>query len=173
MRKSIINIIILAVSIINVVLCGILVFAIVPAMTSTNKMVSAISKLIDLEYEGNIPSGDGQGTIPIKNISVYDITGDPLTITLKTGADGKTHYVNLKVSLSLNTKHKDYKTYSAALATQEALVKNKVIEVVGRYTLDEMRGYTNVVQNAILEELQKLYNSDFIVGVSFGELTFS
>lgn len=171
MRKSIINIIILAVSIVNVVLCGILVFAIVPAMTSTNKMVTGICKLIDLELEGKELDENG-GRIPIEQIEVYDIA-DELTIMLEKGADGKNHYALVQVSLSLNKGHEDYAKYKETLAGQESLIKNKIIEVVSSYTMEQASGYTNVVSESILKELQDMYQSDFIINVTFRGLTFS
>ncbi len=171
MRKSIINIIILAVSIVNVVLCGILVFAIVPAMTSTNKMVTSICKLIDLELEGKELDENG-GRIPIEQIEVYDIA-DELTINLQKGADGKNHYALVKVTLSLNTGHEDYEKYKETLAGQESLIKNKIIEVISSYTMEQASGYTNVVSESILKELQDMYQSDFIINVTFRGLTFS
>ncbi len=171
MRKSIINIIILAVSIVNVVLCGILVFAIVPTMSSTNKMVTSICKLIDLEIEGS-ELGGSDGRVPIDQIAVYDIA-DELTINLQKGADGKNHYALVKVSLSLNTAHEDYGKYKDTLAGQESLIKNKIIEVVSSYTMEQASGYTNVVSESILKELQDMYQSDFIINVTFRGLTFS
>lgn len=171
MRKSIINIIILAVCIINVVLCGILVFAIVPAMTSTNKMVTSICKLIDLELEGKELEENGDA-VPIDKIVVHDIA-DEMTITLKGGSDNKTHYVIVKVSIIMNSAHKDYATYSTVLPTQESLIKSKAIEIISNYTLEQAQGYTNVVEEDILKALQEMYKSDFIIGVNFRELTFS
>lgn len=171
MKKSIINIIILAVSIINVVLCGILVFAIVPAMTSTNRMVNSICELIDLELEGQ-KSTEPIDYVPIDKIKLYDID-EQLTITLKKGADSKTHYMILKVSLAMNSAHKDYDKYIEVLPTQESLIKNKIIEIVGKYNLEEARAYTSVIKDEILKALQEMYNSDFIIEISFGELTFS
>lgn len=171
MRKSIINIIILAVSIINVVLCGILVFAIVPAMSSTNKMVNSICKLIDLDLEGK-ELEENEGVIPIDKIVVHDIA-DEMTITLKNGQDGKTHYAIVKVSISMNSAHEDYATYSAVVPTQESLIKNKVIEIISQYTIEEARAYTEVVTNDMLKALQEMYQSDFIIGINFRSLTFS
>lgn len=171
MRKSIINIIILAVSIINVVLCGILVFAIVPAMSSTNKMVNSICKLIDLDIEGSKLEED-DGVIPIDKIVVHDIA-DEMTITLKNGSDNKTHYVIVEVSVLMNSAHEDYATYSTVLPTQESLIKSKVIEIIGKYTLEEAKGYQKVVAEDILKALQEMYQSDFIIDVNFRKLTFS
>ena len=171
MRKSIINIIILAVCIINVVLCGILVFAIVPAMTSTNKLVTSICELIDLELEGK-KLDENNGEVPIDKIVVHDIA-DEMTITLKKGSDGKTHYAIVKVSLSMNSIHEDYPTYSAVLPTQESLIKSKVVEIVSKYTLEQASAYTDVVEDDILDALRAMYKSEFIIDVNFRGLTFS
>ncbi|MBE5949110.1 MAG: flagellar basal body-associated protein FliL [Lachnospiraceae bacterium] len=171
MRKSIINIIILAVCIINVVLCGILVFAIVPAMTSTNRLVTSICELIDLELESNKLDDNG-GEVPIDKIVVHDIA-DEMTITLKKSSDGKTHYAIVKVSISMNSTHEDYATYSTVLPTQESLIKSKVVEIVSKYTLEQASAYTDVVEDDILEALRTMYKSEFIIDVNFRGLTFS
>lgn len=171
MRKSIINIIILAVSIINVVLCGILVFAIVPAMTSTNRLVNSICELIDLELEGKKPEVPDD-YVPIDQIKLYDIN-EQLMVTLKKGADSKTHYMILKVSLAMNSGHKDYEKYIEVIPAQESLIKNKIIEIIGQYNLEEARAYTSVIKSDILKALREMYNSDFIIEISFSELTFS
>lgn len=171
MRKSIINIIILAVCIINVVLCGILVFAIVPAMTSTNKMVTSICKLIDLDLE-NKELEENEGVVPIDKIVVHDIA-DEMTITLKTGSDNKTHYVIVKVSILMNSAHEDYVTYSTVLPTQESLIKSKVIEIISKYTLEQAQGFSDVVKDDILKALQEMYKSEFIIDVNFREFIFS
>ena len=52
MKKGLINIILLVLAITNVILTAIMVFAIVPAMNSTNNLVSKVASAIDLEKEG-------------------------------------------------------------------------------------------------------------------------
>ena len=57
-------------------------------------------------------SGDGteSASIPMDQIVTYKIE-DAMTINLKTGADGETHYVKLTASISMDSKNDGYKTY--------------------------------------------------------------
>ena len=51
MRKNLITVIILAISIINLVFNILLVFVFMPSATKTNKLIKFISEILDLEIE--------------------------------------------------------------------------------------------------------------------------
>ena len=59
-----------------------------------------------------LESGDGteSASIPMDQVKTYKIE-DAMTINLKTGADGETHYVKLTASISMDSKNDGYKTY--------------------------------------------------------------
>lgn len=173
MKKSLINIITLAVSVANMVLMIVLVFAIVPAMKNTNNLVTTICSAISLELEnsnGSISLED----VPISNIAVYDIS-EQLMANLKTGADGKTHYMIFNVTVSMNKASEDYATYGTeeAMLEREGLIRSKIQSIVTQYTKEEAESNVRGMEEEVLASLRKLYNdADFIIDVSFSDYVF-
>ena len=56
MKKSLINIITLSLSIVNLIFMVVIVFAIVPTMNNTNEFIKKISTAVDLELENSFLS---------------------------------------------------------------------------------------------------------------------
>ena len=96
---------------------------------------------------------------------------DAMTINLKTGADGETHYVKLTASISMDSKNDGYKTYGEDMADRETILKDTINSVINTYTMDEFNADRQAVKDAILAELQKQFGSDFIIAVNFSEVT--
>ena len=111
--------------------------------------------------------------VSLKNTALYNIA-DSMTIPLKMGEDEKLHYIVVQVSLSLNKKSKDFKTYGEGdLSGTEAMIQSAIIDVFGQYTVDEARDNQEAVKKAILQRLQAIYDSDFIYNVSFRDIKYS
>lgn len=173
MKKSLINIITLAVSVANMVLMIVLVFAIVPAMKNTNNLVTTICSAISLELENSNGSVSLED-VPISNIAVYDIS-EQLMANLKTGADGKAHYMMFNVTISMNNASEDYATYGTAEAMleREGLIRSKIQSIVTQYTKEEAEVNIRGMEEEVLASLRKLYNdADFIIDVSFSDYVF-
>lgn len=172
MKKNLISVLILALVVANLVLSAILVFTIIPQTKKSNELITKVCSAIDLELTSG--ANENQNTVPIEDIEVYNIA-DSFTINLKEGADGKAHYVILSVGLSMNTKSEAYEKYGAnsgeGLKAKESIIKNDINSIIGSFTLDEFNEDTQAVQDAILEDLQEMFGSDFIVGVSFSSVT--
>ena len=132
-------------------------------------MITKVAGAIDLQLQDQNEGGDT--TIPIDQIEVYDIE-DSLTINLQKGEDGEEHFAVVSISLSLNSKDKDYGTYQPQLSSKESLIKNKIISVVSEYSLDELKGNTEEVQKELLAELQSMFDSKFIVEVAFRDVVY-
>ncbi len=178
MKKNLLGIIILALLVVNTVMTGIMMFTIIPANQKVLALVGDIGAAINLDL-GIASSGDvasAANNVSIADISPYDI-GDQLTIPLRLdpeSGDNSTHYAVVGVTLSLNTKDSDYATYGANMAAQEGLIKDAINKVIGNYTLAEINTMgTEAIQQRILEELQEMYNSKFITGVSFSSWLIS
>lgn len=170
MKKSLINILILALVVTNVVLTAVLVFTIVPTMKKTDNLITKIVSAIDLELEYPL-SGSKETTVSIDKIEVYDIEKQ-LLINLEKGDDGLEHYVVLYATLSLDTSHEDYRNYYESLSTKESLITSEIISIVSGYTIDEARGNMADLKAEILLAVQSLYQSEFIIDVSFRDITF-
>lgn len=169
MKKNLMSVIILALVIVNLVMTAILTMAVLPETKKANELITKVASAIELEQSSGKPQDTS--TVSISDIEVYNLT-DSMTINLKQGADGKTHYAVISASLSLNTANKDYKTYQPTLSTKESLIKNEINNIVSQYTYEEITANQQQVQDAILADLQKLFNSDFIISVGFSSATY-
>lgn len=168
MKKNLMSVLILALVLVNLILTGILTITILPQTKKSNELVNKVCSAIDLELE----SGDGteSASIPMDQIVTYKIE-DVMTINLKTGADGETHYVKLTASISMDSKNDGYKTYGEDMADRETILKDTINSVINTYTMDEFNADRQAVKDAILAELQKQFGSDFIIAVNFSEVT--
>lgn len=172
MKKNLINILTLAVSVANMVLMIILVFAIVPAMNNTNNLVTTICTAIELELKntnGSVTIDD----IPISDVAVYNVS-EQIMANLKNGADGKPHYMMFNVTISMNKADEDYETYGTAEAMleKEGLIKSRILKIVTEYTKEEAQVGISTLENEVLTSLQELYASDFIIDVAFSDYVF-
>jgi flagellar FliL protein len=163
------SIIILALLVVNIVLSAIMMVSVSSASRKTAALVSDISTIVGLEINGLPQSAAASTTPSMADTAVYNIS-DELTIPLKMGEDGKTHYAVGNVSLSMDTTHEDYKTYSETMADREGLIKDVIFDVIGNYTMEEMQSNSKAVKEEILAGVQELFGSEFIYGISFNFL---
>lgn len=169
MKKNLLAVLILALVLSNLILTAILTFSIIPEVKKTDALVNKIANAIDLELKDTTVAVNE--SIPIDQIAVYNIP-DSMTINLKRGADGKDHFAVLSVSLSMNTKNKDYEKYSGTLSEKESLIKNEINNVVSSYTMEEIKENTEAIQEELLKNLQTMFNSDFIIQVVFSGIAY-
>ncbi|MCR5626019.1 MAG: flagellar basal body-associated FliL family protein [Lachnospiraceae bacterium] len=169
MKKNLMTIIILALLLVNTVMTGIAMFSVITTNSAVVDLVKKISLAVDVDMGTASPveSSTGTGTVDISNIETYNIA-DQLTIKLKNDPEEeKDRFAVVGITLSLNTQDPDYATYGD-LSTREGLIKDEINKVIGSYTYSEIQEVpTEVIQEKILENLQALFNSKFICGVSF------
>ena len=173
MKKNLISVVILALMIVNIVLTAIMMFSVTGTSRKTAALVDNIAMALNLELE----AGGGEGiVVPMSDIATYDIS-EKMTIPLKMekdaeGNDGASHFFIASVTLSMNTKDKDYKTYGSdeEMAARESLIKSEINDVVGRYTVDEARNNQDQIRTEILQRIQNMYDSEFIFNVAFSDL---
>lgn len=170
MKKNIFSIIILALVIVNLVLTAIMMFSVVPAAKKTNTLVTQICSVLDLELEAN-KAESGDDSISIDQIATYDIA-DQLTVNLKSGTDGASHYAVFSVTLSMDKENEGYKNYGEQIADKESLIKSEIIDVVSGFTLEEAQSNREALQDALKERLVKMFDSDFIIKVAFRDIVF-
>ncbi len=166
MKKNILTIIIMAVTLINTVLLGVLIFTIVPSANRTTKLVDKVASIIDLELES---PENKNAQVAVSDIMIYDLP-DKLTINLKNDEDGKDHYAMLNVSISMNSKHEDYETLNPKVTEYSNAIEEIVQEEFAKYTRAEVEAKKNVIKEQIIIRIQELFQSDFIISVSFGNL---
>jgi flagellar FliL protein len=164
------SIIILALLVVDIVLSAIMMVSVSSASRKTAALVSDISALVGIEING-LPQSDVASSTPsMADTAVYNIS-DELTIPLKNSeGDDKTHYAVGNVSLSMDSTHEDYATYSETMSDREGLIKDVIFDVIGNYTMEEMQSDSKTVKAELLSRIQELFGSDFIYSVSFNFL---
>lgn len=170
MKKNLLSIAILALLIVNVVLTSVMLFSVNGTMKKSAALIDSISVALKLEMNEGISQAEAQN-IPMEDISVYQIA-EEMMVPLAVGADGKDHFCQVSVSLSMNMKADGFKDYGATVAEKEDLIKGEIVSVISSYTIEEAKADTDAMRRAILERIQRMYDSDFIFNVVFREVYF-
>ncbi|MBQ9928068.1 MAG: flagellar basal body-associated FliL family protein [Lachnospiraceae bacterium] len=162
MKKNLISIIILTLLIINIVLSSITLFSVFGTNKKTAALVTDIAAAVNLDL-GAAQEEEEIVTVSMADVVTYDIA--EMTIPLKKAEDGKEHYALLSITLSMNSKDKDYEVYGD-LTTRESLIKGEINDVVAQYTVDQARENSHVIEEQILERIQLLFDSKFVYDVT-------
>ena len=95
-------------------------------------------------------------------------------MNLKKGEDGKEHYAVMDyVSLSINKASEDYERLQPLLETQNSVIMDIVDSVMSKYTYEEAINNRESLKEELLEEIKKHFgSSDFVIGISLGNLLF-
>ena len=166
MKKNLISIIILALLIVNIVLTAIMMFSVTGTATKTSALLDNITRALNVELTAK---GDaGASAVPISDIATYDIA--EMTIELQQDAEGEQHFFVGSITLSMNTKDKDYKTYGGDMESRESLIKSEITDVISSYTVEDARSNQDTIKSEILERIQTLFNSEFVFNVAFSDI---
>lgn len=171
MKKNLISIAILALLIVNIVLTSIMMISV----TSTNKKTAALVSDIAVAVELDLGTEETAAE-PVSMEKTATHTISDLTIMLKKSTvineegveveSDKDHYALVSVTLSMNTEHEDYATYGADMASREDLIKGVINSVIREYSMEEASADPQAVEDELLEEIQKLFGSDFVYDVT-------
>ena len=170
MKKNLMSVLILALVLVNLVLTAILTITILPQTKKSNELINQVCSAINLELQSGEVTDVSQ--IPVDQLATYSL-GTEFMVNLKDSGDGKQHIAQLSVSIYMDNENNENKTYGteAKHSDQQNLIENEINRTVNEYTIDDMTNNQQGVQDAITKNLQKLYNSDFIVGVGFTKIT--
>jgi flagellar basal body-associated protein FliL len=166
MKKNILTIIIMAITLINTVLLAMLIFVIVPTSNKTNQLVTKVASIVDLEVEDS-----QEGKVSVSDI-VTQKYEEKLTIKLDSSSE-EPHYAILYVSLSMNSKHEDYELLKEKVTENENPVLEIVTEEFGKYSIDNVQDNKEEIRQQVLTRIQELFQSDFIINVSFGNVVYN
>lgn len=168
MKKNLISIVILALLVVNIVLSSITLLSVSGTNRKTAALVTDIAAAINLDLGGQTEEEKQEVNVSMADVVTYDITD--LTVPLKKGEnDEKEHYAMLSVTLSMNSKDKDYKTYGD-LSTRESLIKGEINDAVSQHTADEARENSHAIEEEILQRVQAMFDSQFIYDVTFSSI---
>ena len=165
MRKNLITVIILAISIINLVFNILLVFVFMPSATKTNKLITSISEIIDLEIASE---KEKNGTIDVNQLTAFELEqGNP--INLADDGSGDIHVVQYGLTINLDKTASDYSTTQKNLTDSTALIYDTVRSIVGKYTYTQCTDVAiqEQIKQEILQSLRDTFNTNSIYSVVF------
>ncbi|MBE5884185.1 MAG: flagellar basal body-associated protein FliL [Lachnospiraceae bacterium] len=166
MKKNLLTIVILALLIVNIILTSVMMFSVMGTNKKTAELVTNIATALNLEL--TVPGEVEEEIISLADTQVLNLTG---SLTVPLVMDGGTQkYMMFNVTLSMNTKHEDYETYSATISDYEQLIKSAISDVVSTHTEFECRNDSEGLKAEMLAEVQELFQSDFIYNVSISDV---
>lgn len=173
MKKNLLTVLILALLIVNIVLTSIMMISVTGTNKKTAQLVDNIATVMKLELTTPGSEGEDIEEVSLKDTEVHNL-GSSMTIPLAVGEDGKQAYMLCEIGLSMNTKNKDYKSYSTQISEGEmdTLIMDAVNTVVGSHTETECRNDMDGLKAEILKAIQDLFQSDFIYKVSISGVKF-
>lgn len=169
MKKNLISIVILALLIVNIALSAITLISVAGTNKKTAALVTDVAAAISLDLGTESEEAASSESISMADVVTYDIAD--MTIPMKTGEDGASHFGVITVTISMNSLHEDYETYGD-LSTRESLIKGEINDVVSSYTMEEARDNRHQLEEDILARVQALFNSDFIYAVTLSSAIY-
>ena len=174
MKKSMLNVITLALVLVNLVLTVILTFSLVSTnkktnslINKTNKLVTKVSEIIDLDVAGvdNSSKSTSAGT-SIEDVAYVDVSNNGSNDIMISYTDGgKTHYAIVNVTLGLNTKAKDYASKSTTINNGMKVIVNAVQTEAMKYTYSTIAASKTTVESNLLATLQDTFQTECITSV--------
>ena len=167
MKKSMLNVITLALVLVNLVLTVILTFSLVSTNNKTNKLVTKVSEIIDLDVAGvdNSSKSTSAGT-SIEDVAYVDVSNNGSNDIMISYTDGgKTHYAIVNVTLGLNTKAKDYASKSTTINNGMKVIVNAVQTEAMKYTYSRIAASKTTVESNLLATLQDTFQTECITSV--------
>lgn len=172
MKKNLLSVLILALMIVNVAISVITMISITGTNKKTAALVDTIATVLNLEL---VTDDEGEGpAISLADTEIYSIA-DQMTIPLNTNGESKQTYMICKISLSINMKDEDYKTYnSETIGTYEPYIKQAVEGVISSYDMEYLSNSANreEVKKEVLEAIQKWLDSKVVYDISISDVKF-
>ena len=166
MKKSMLNVIILALVLVNLVLTVILTFSLVSTNKKTNSLINKVAQIIDLDVAGGVSNNNSSTGSGIENVSYIDIKNNDSTDIIVSYVDnGKTRYAVLSVSVGLNSKAKDYSTVSTSVDNGRKVLVNKITNEANKYTYSTISANKSTMETDLLKEFQELFKTETIQSV--------
>ena len=172
MKKSMLNVITLALVLINLVLTVLLTFSLVSTNNRTNNLIKKVGEIIDLDAAGNAANGSQTGSaVNIDDIEYVEVkSGDSTNITVSYTDSGKTHYVVFKVTLGLNKKAEDYSTKSTSINNGMKLIVSQITNEALKYSYNTVTTNKTTIEKNLLSTLQDQFETEAICSVTLSEI---
>lgn len=172
MKKNILTIIIMALTVINVILTAVVLFSTVPAMNRTNNLIKKVTEVVDLELESDEKTDDNAVSIEDRENHQFTSSAGTLTINLLK-SEGKEHWAQIdSVYVTVNKKGEDYKSLVKNLEGKQSDVLTIVSDIIGGMNYETVSTKKDEMKLKIVKKLQEHFETESIIDVSFDNLRF-
>ena len=171
MKKNLLTVLVLALTLVNTILIGVMMVSVMGTNKKTAKLVGDIASVLNLEL--GTAGEEEKPEVSLADTEVYAIDGS-MTILLKSepGAT-KSTYIVFDIALSLNKKHADYKKYGGEnFKSYDSMIKSAINDAVMQYTELECRNDMQAMKDDILKAIQEIFQSDFVYNISLSGVKF-
>ena len=171
MKKNLLTLLVLALTLVNTILIGVMMVSVMGTNKKTAKLVGDIATVLNLEL--GTAGEEEKPEVSLADTEVYAIDGS-MTILLKSepGAT-KSTYIVFDIALSLNKKHADYKKYGGEnFKSYDSMIKSAINDAVMQYTELECRNDMQAMKDDILKAIQEIFQSDFVYNISLSGVKF-
>ncbi|MFG6394765.1 MAG: hypothetical protein K1W24_11400 [Lachnospiraceae bacterium] len=163
MKKNIFSIIITALTVVNVVLTAILFFVMMPAFQKTNKLVTQVASILDLEIEPDDEEAEEDYTV--SDIEYTDVAFEAQqTVNLGASAsDKKDHYALFDgFTVGVNKKSDDYGDFKTeTIASYQSTITDIIRSVMQSKTNDTIS--EELIKKESLEQIREKFGTKCVV----------
>ncbi len=145
MKKNLITVLIFALCLINLVFNILLVFVFMPSANKTNKLITDIAKVLDLELASQPGAYGGVG---IGDLDQYQLEQGN-AINLASDGSGVVHALQFGVTINLNTLAEDYDDVKKNVEASTSMIYDICRDTIGKYT------YTQVIDTEVQKQIKE------------------
>lgn len=167
MKRNMLTIVAIAISLVNLIMTAILVFSVVPTAKATNNLIANVASIIDLEMESNT----SENAIVMSDLEAITLENG-LQINLKSVPGDKIdHYAVIdKISVYLNKNADDFKNLNESIKNYESTISEMVSYGFSQYTKEEVQNNREAIKASILKKIQEKFGTQTIADISFKNL---
>lgn len=169
MKKNLLSVLILVLLIVNIALSAIVMTSVISTNQKTADLITSIATVMNLELYN--PGGEAIADIPLSETATHDMVGT-LTIPLTVEPGEKQVYIQFNMSLFMNIKHEDYKTYGETIADRQSAILDTVTSIISAHTESECHEDFDEIREEVLDAIQDLFKSDFIYKVGISNIKY-
>ncbi|MGN0368579.1 MAG: flagellar basal body-associated FliL family protein [Wujia sp.] len=166
MKKNLITVVILAICIINLVFNILLVFVFMPSTSKTNKLITNISEVLDIEIASRTQD---DVAFDVSNLDNYQLEqSNP--VNLKNDGTNDLHVVQYGLTISMDKTKSDYAKVSKDIQASTSLIYDMTRDIIASYTYSQVTDgekVTSEIKERLLSALKETFNAECIYSVSF------
>lgn len=170
MKRNMLTIVILALSIVNLVLTALIVFSVVPNVNKTNNLIDQVAKIINLDLEAQ--NGNEKIMTP-DDLDNYALE-EEVIINLKkdTGSSKERYAVVSKISITLYNGVSDYDKVKKNIDESTDSIYDIIRKGFNSYTIDEAKANEDEIKANIIKMLNDKYGDRVVQSIAFGSLIY-